>query len=168
MNPLAYTWNGEAFVILPRFAKEADKRFTVGQVYRLEEIQDRSSATHRHYFASINEAWQNLPERMSEQFPTPEHLRKWCLIKAGYHNRRSIVTRSKTEALRLAGFIKPMDEYAIVTVTECVVDVFNAQSQSHKAMGKQEFAKSKDAVLGILADLISVPTETLERAGAEA
>jgi hypothetical protein len=167
MNPLAYTWTGDSFEIIPRFAKEADKRFVIGERYLLDEIQERSAATHRHYFASVGQAWVNLREDIAHHWPTSEHLRKWCVIKAGYHDHRSIVARSKAEALRLAAFVRPMDEFAIVTVNDCVVDVFTAKSQSHRAMNRQEFAASKEAVLAILAQMIDTTPAKLERAGAE-
>jgi hypothetical protein len=156
MNPLVFTWSGTAMEILPRFAREADRRFVIGERYTLDEIQERSAASHRHYFASVNTAWASLPETIGAQFPTSEHLRKFCLIKAGFHNHRSIVARSKTEAQRIAAFVRPMDEFAIVTVSECVVNVFTAQSQSHRAMGKQQFARSKESVLQVLDDLLGV------------
>jgi hypothetical protein len=166
MNPLSYEWTGDSFKVLPRFAKEADKRFVVHERYVLDEIQERSSKTHAHYFASVGQAWVNLREDIAHHWPTADHLRKWALIKAGFHNHRSIVAKSKAEALRLAAFIRPMDEFAIVTVNQCVVDVFTAQSQSMKSMGKKEFAKSKEAVLAILATMIDVTPAKLERAGA--
>ncbi len=163
--PLTFRWTGEAMEILPRFAKEADKRFVIGQCYTMEEIQERSSATHRHYFAAVNEAFVNLPETIAAQWPTAEHLRKFCLIKAGFHNHRSIVARSKAEAQKLAAFIRPMDDFAIVTVNDCVVDVFTARSQSNRAMNKQEFAQSKERVLAILDEMLGVSAGEVAKQG---
>src|SRR3546814_9642927 len=57
------------------------------------------------------------------RFATPDHLRRWALIRAGYRDERSIVCASKAEAQRLAAFIKPMDDYAVVLVSEAVVKV---------------------------------------------
>ncbi len=165
MSPLMFAWDGEAMRVLPRFAKEADKRFVIGERYVLDEIQDRSAATHRHYFAAVNEAWANMPESVAARWPTAEHLRKFCLIKAGFHNHRSIVSRSRTEAQRLAAFVRPMDEFAIVSVNECVVNVYTAQSQSHRAMGRQEFARSKEAVLALLDELLGVEKGATQKAG---
>jgi hypothetical protein len=54
-----------------------------------------------------------------------------------------------------------MDNYAIVTVQNAVVNVFTAQSQSTKAMGRKEFAESKSRVLYIAAGLIEVSPQTL-------
>lgn len=166
-NPMVFEWDGNAMVPLPRFKRDADKRFTVHERYFLDEIQERSAKSHRFYFASVNQAWVNLPEAAAEAFPTADHLRKYALIKAGFHDHRSIVASSKAEARRLAAFVKPMDEFAIVTVTECVVNVYTAKSQSHRAMGRQDFAKSKEAVLAILATMIDVAPAALERAGTE-
>jgi hypothetical protein len=165
--PLLLIYDGEALV--PRYPAIADKHLVIGQVYRMVEQEDRSSASHRHYFAVINEAHRNLPEDLAERFPTPEALRKYALIRAGYRDERSIVCTSRAEALRLAGFIRPMDAYAIVTVQEAVVRVYTAQSQSLKAMGKKDFGESKTAVMDALAALIGVDPATLQaNAGAAA
>lgn len=144
------------------FVALANKQFVVGEVYTLSEAdQGRSSASHRHYFASVYEAWLNLPEAETERFPTSEHLRKWALIKAGYRDERSIACSSRAEAVRVAAFVKPMDEHAVVAISEAVVRVYTAKSQAPRAMGRKVFQESKDAVLAILAGMIEVPTERL-------
>ena len=164
MATLPFTWTGEAMVPARGFAKRCDTEFVVGVVYHLEAMEERSAASHRHYFASVNEVWQNLPEAMVEQFPTSEHLRKWCLIRAGFHQSRDIVVSSKAEAQRLAAFIKPMDTYAVVVARAAVVTVYTAESQSQKAMGKERFQKSKDAVLSLLAAMIGTDPVEIGRA----
>ena len=165
--PVRMTWDGEAFVPETQYqAKLCDRYFVVGERYQLVEHHDRSSRSHRHFFACVNEAWQNLPEDLAERFPTSEHLRKYALIRAGYRDERSIVAASKAEAQRMASFVKPMDEYAVVTVSEAVVTVYTAKSQSTRAMGKKTFQESKEAVLDVLAALIHVDRDTLERQAA--
>lgn len=159
--PLLFSWDGE--VMRPRHPALADKQFVVGENYRLEVREDRSQASHNHYFAAVHESWANLPEHLAERFPTSEHLRKYALVKGGFRDERSIVAGSKAEAQRLAAFIRPMDEFAIVTVSEAVVTVYTAKSQSLKAMGRAEFGRSKEAVLGILADMIGVSAPELQR-----
>lgn len=161
---LPFKWDGEIMCPLPGFARRCDAAFVIGEVYNLEAIEQRSAKSHAHYFASINEAWQTLPEQHAEQFPTSEHLRKWCLIRAGYAEQRQIVASSKAEALRLAAFIKPMDSYAVVTVREGVVIVYTAESQSMKAMGKERFQASKTAVLELLAVILECEVTELGRA----
>lgn len=159
--PIPFEWTGDCFVPRPGFAKVCDREFVVGQVYRLVEEQERSAATHRHFFACVNAAWENLPDHLAPNHPTPDHLRRFALIRAGYADSRQIVASSKAEAVRLAAFVKPMDSYAVVTVSEAVVTVFTARSQSMKAMGKKDFAASKEAVLTVIAEMIGTTPEAL-------
>ena len=161
--PITFAWDGEAMKPLPRFAQAADREYVIGETYNLAEVQDRSSASHRHYFALINEAWMNLPEALSERFPSAEHLRKYALVKAGYRDERSIACASKAEAQRVGAFVKPMDDYAVVVVFGASVMVYTAKSQSVRAMGKADFQASKEAVLGVLADMIGVEPAALVR-----
>lgn len=167
MTPLPpMRWTGEALEPLPAFAKRADAALVVGQVYRLQEIEDRSPATHRHFFAAVANAHANLPEHLVERFPTPDHLRKFALIKSGFCDQRTFVAGSKAEALRLAAFIRPIDSYAVVTVTDRTVTQYTAHSQSQAAMGKARFAQSKDAVFDVLADMLGTDPTTLQRSEA--
>lgn len=154
-------WTGEAFEPLPGFRKRADAAFVVGKVYHMETVEERTARTHKHYFACVNEAWQSLPDDFAERFPTPDHLRKFALIKAGFADSRQIVAASRAEALRLAAFIRPMDEYAVVSVSEAVVTVWTAQSQSLKAMGKERFKASKDGVLAAIETMLDLEPGTL-------
>ena len=118
--------------------------------------------SHDHFFASVQEAYNNLPEDLADDFASPEHLRKWALIKAGYRDERSIVASSKAEALRIAAFIRPMDEFSVVVVREATVTQLTAKSQSLRAMGKVEFQRSKDAVFDVLAKLIGTSVDDLK------
>lgn len=156
--PLLLQYNGEGEFRTPSryWAKEADKQFVVGDHYRLAEHHDRSTASHNQYFAAINEAWESLPDDLLAEYPSPEHLRKKMLVKAGYADERSIVCASKAEALRVSAFVKPMDEYAVVDVREAVVRVYTAQSQKYHAMGKAEFNESKQKVLDQIDKLLGV------------
>ena len=158
--PQRFDWTDEG-VMRPKVPRLADKHFVVGMEYMLVPHEERSMRSHRFYFASVNEAWKNLPEDMAERYPTADHLQKWALIKAGYRDERSIVAASKAEAQRIAAFIKPMDEYAVVVVREAVVRVYTAKSQSTRAMGKAEFGASKEKVLDILSAMIGTSRDAL-------
>lgn len=158
---IAYRWDGNVMAPLPRFERHCDREFTVGEIYLLDPIEQRSAASHRHYFSCINTAWQSLPEDLAGRFPSPEHLRKYALIQCGYADEQSIVCASKAEAARVAAFIRPIDEYSIVTVSECVVTRYTAKSQSHKAMGRKAFAESKDRVLDYVSSLIGTDVTAL-------
>ena len=152
--------------MLPLAPTMAFARFVPGNIYRLIEHEDRSQRSHAHYFASVHDAWQNLPERYADRFPTAEHLRKWALIQSGFHDQRSIVAASKAEALRIAAFFKPLDEHAVIVAREATVVVCTAKSQSSRAMGRDEFQKSKTAVLDMLSEMIGVAPGALERQAA--
>lgn len=162
--PVAYRWNGDAMQPMPRFAAQCNRDFVVGQVYVLEELQERSSKSHAHYFACIAAAWHSLPDDMAARFPSPEHLRKWALIRAGYVDSREMVARSRAEALRIAAFLRPADDYAVVETSGAAVRIWTARSQSVRAMGKREFQASKDAVLAVIADVIGATAKQVETA----
>lgn len=156
--PLTFRYEGEGnFAPASDYwARRADLAYVVGELYQMVPHEDRSQATHNHFFASIGNAWQNLPDAMLDEYPTAEHLRKKMLVKCGYADERSIVCASKAEAQRVAAFVKPIDEYAIVVVREAVVRVYTAQSQNTRAMGKKAFQESKQAVLDAIDALLEV------------
>ncbi len=159
--PIAFHWDGESMIPLnPRLA---DRYYVVGETYRLEPREDRSQISHNHYFASIKEAHQNLPEHLAERFATPDHLRKFALIKAGYRDERSVICASKAEAQRVAAFIRPLDDFAVVVASECVVTIYTAKSQSLRAQGKKDFQRIKDRVLDIVSAMIGVGADDLKK-----
>lgn len=162
--PVPFQWDGE--YMRPLQPKRADAFYTVGERYLMAPICHRSDASHKHEFAWLREAWMSLPEAMGDQFPTAVHLRKYALIKAGYCDSHTITCNSRAEALRVAAFIRPMDEFAVVAVNGATVTRYTAKSQSRKAMGAKDFQASKEAIMGVVADLIGVTTKQL--AGAQA
>ena len=167
MNSLAaYRWTGEVLDPLPRFVRVCNETFVVGEVYTLVTHEERSGLSHRHYFASIREAWMSLRDDAADRLRSPEALRKFALIKAGYADSQSITCASKAEAQRVAAFIRPVDEFAAVTVAGATVTRWTAKSQSMRAMGKAEFQASKDAVLDVLADMLGTTPRDLEQARA--
>jgi len=139
--------------MLPLNPRAAEQVFQIGHVYRLEPWMDRSPASVAHYFASINDAFNNLPAPHAPRFGSPEALRKYALIQCGYRDERSIVCRSKAEARRVAAFVQPFDDYAIVSVQEAMVVVWTARSQSRRTMDRATFQRSKDDVLAFIGNL---------------
>lgn len=166
-QPIITIWDGEAFVPAnAHWARKADELFVVGERYALVEHHERSSASHAHYFAVLNDIWQSLPEHVAPQFPTAEVLRAHALIRTGYCNKRQLVCRSKAEAKRMAAFLKPANPFAIIEVDNAVVTEWTAASQSYRAMDKKTFNASKQAVLDWCADLIGLPQAAPERRAA--
>jgi hypothetical protein len=158
--PMDFVWTDDGAMV-PLRPKIADQYFAVGETYRLEERHERSHRTHSHYFACVHDAWANLPEALEERFPSADHLRRWALIKTGFRNERSIVCGSPEEAQKILAFIAPMDEYAVVIVQDLVVIHYAAKSQSLKAMGRDEFQRSKTAVLDCIARIFGAKSEQL-------
>jgi hypothetical protein len=163
--PLPFVWDGDAMRPLPGFASAAAAAYGKGEVVTLAPVEPRSSPSHRHYFACVREAWINLPAEHAARFASEEHLRKWALIKAGYRDERGVVCTSKAEARRIAAFVRPIDDFAVVTVEGRVIIQFTAKSQAPASMGRAQFQASKEAVLAVLAELIGVDPATLRQAG---
>jgi hypothetical protein len=162
--PIPCMFAGGHFIPLASHKRYASETFGEGEVVTLSPIEDRSAASHGHFFALLHQAWINLPEEYAERFPSEEHLRKWCLIKSGHRDERTTVCGSKAEAERVAAFIRPIDDYAIVVAREATVTVWTAKSQSMRAMGKDAFQQSKDDVLRVLSELIGTDVTTLHNA----
>lgn len=159
--PLAFHWDGECMT--PKLPRLADRHFVIGEQYTLVPHEERSANSHRHYFASLRECWLNLPENLAERFQDADALRKYCLIKAGFADQRSLVCASKAEAERVAAFIRSRDGFSIVTVSGATVVEFTARSQSARAMGKEEFQRSKTAVLETASAMIGVDVGELHK-----
>lgn len=159
--PFPFEWDGEAMRPPPgAWSLRAAARYAKGKRYLFVEQNIRSKRSHDHYFAALNDAWSNLPERLAADFPTEEHLRKYALIKTGYYHLQIDVMDTERDAQRLAVAARRHD-FEIVKVTGTAVYRFSPKSQSIAAMGADEFQKSKQAVLDYVSGLISVSPETL-------
>lgn len=164
LPPIPFRWDGESFApVNQHWARRADAIYTVGETYNLIPHEERSANSHRHFFAAVTEAWEQLPDHLSEAYPTPDALRRFALIKSGFCDAHPFVCSSRAEALRFAAYLKPVDTYSVVTVKEAVVTRYTAQSQSMKAMGRVDFQRSKDAVLAVIAEMIDVAPAVLSR-----
>ena len=162
---LNFTWNGEAMI--PARPQAAAKTFVKDHRYWLDEVSERSWISHQQQFAWIAEAWGNLPEPLVETFPTPEHLRKAALIATGWFRETIIDAGNARAALRVAAYARGEDEFARVVARGPTVIVQKARSQrmhGHDRMDKAEFQKTKDDILGWIANLIGVEPERLRGA----
>jgi hypothetical protein len=155
-DPQWFKWNGAA--MMPTQPDLARKQFIVDGKYLLETHHERAYRRHRAYFAALHEAWGSIA---TDDFPTSEHLRKFALIKTGWRQERVLACDSKERAERTAAFIRPLDDYAIVTTDAALVRVWTARSQSYKAMGRDDFNRSMDDVLNYVAGLIGISREVL-------
>ena len=157
--PLLYEGNGLFRCLHPKRVK-----LDVGAVHGWQMAEHRSKASHDHFFAIINEAWKNLPEDMGDDFPSPEHLRKWALIKAGFCSETRIACANNSEAMTLATKAKAMDKYSIVAIDGKAVTIWTADSQRRDAMGRQAFQEAKERALHIISNLLGTDITILKEA----
>ena len=146
-------WDGEVFKPNPSFRAYCDREFVVGEIYPMAPIEERSLASHNHYFAAVAEGWKNLSEENAKHFPTAEHLRHWALVQTGYCSEAYYHMTTNFEARKLAIDLRKRDPYAVISVRGSVVQVFTAESQSKAAMKKERFQQSKTDVLDLVASM---------------
>lgn len=167
-SPVTYRWDGDVMVPLPRHHNLVNAQFTVGGLYRLVEESERSQLSHDHQFAWLTEAWRNLPDNLAELYPSPNHLRKRALIEAGYFDETVVDAGSNAAAIRVAAAFRAREEFAHVVVRGPMVAIRTAKSQSRRAMKAPEFQASKTAILEIVAGMIGVAPDELERNAGQA
>ena len=154
-GPLVYEWDGDAMRPLPQFARRADQQFTVHEKYKLEVVRERSKPSHDQQFAWLEEKWLTLHEKYQFEpwAQSPEHLRKYALIRTGFCITEQFACGSKAEASRLATILRSDDEYCLVTVTGSIVNRFRAESQKIRgpgAMSPKRFQESKQKVFDFI------------------
>ena len=151
-------------VLVPRQRWLFDRMFAEGQEYTIEIHEPRSTKSHNHFHAVVNEAWKNLPEEIAKQHPDADHLRKFALIKTGWSIKRNVVCESIETAHAFAAIAGQLNESAVIVVQGPVVTIAVARSQKTTgtgAMNREEFQKSKSDVLDYVASLIGVSSATL-------
>ena len=139
----------------------AQKHFGAGEVIKLVQHEERSGASHNHYFACVADAHANLPDELAIQFPSPDHLRRFALISTGFCTSHILTLDTPEEARKVATFMVPLDDFGVISLKGCTVTKFVAQSQSKKSMNKAVFRASKEAVLGFLATMVGTTKEAL-------
>lgn len=165
-SPLIFEWTDDGVMRpLPRFARLADKQFCVGETYPLAVQEERSGISHRHFFASIHEAWLNLSDELATEFTSSERLRKRALIATGWFTERRLVASSPLEARKFAAFLmRGAGDGVLISVTGNIVIERTAKTQATRgpeSMRKDEFQKSKQDVLDFISGLIGVDVKTL-------
>lgn len=170
LKALPLIWNGKALVPVPKFERLAERQFVVGHTYVLEPHEFISHKERSRFMATVGEAHANLSAEALARYPTPSHLRKWALIKAGWRKEHYAAFATHEEASRHAAFLRGLDDMMVVVVSENVVRAYIARTQrvGDPEMGfmtKEEFRQSADDVLAILSGTIGVSQKALEREG---
>lgn len=180
LRPLPFKWDGTTMTPEQRFVALARRQFIKDCVYVLEGHEPASHADRGHYFASIKEAWNNLDAETTARYPTPEHLRKWALIKAGWRIENVVFGPDEAWAIRTVAFNKRQDDFAVTIVIApsggdelWSVRILVARSQKigrpeDGMMTKDEWRQSKQDVLDILSQRLGVTRRELTKAGERA
>lgn len=163
METVAFVWDGSVMVPLDRFRALARRQFRPGHEYPLSVWKGRSDKSHGHYFICVKKAYDNLPEEWAQEFISPTHMRKWCLIEENYCTTRQIACATPEDVEAAKEMALDKDPYAVIEIRENVVQAWFAESQDHVSMDHDRFQMSKDAVLGRLAGMIGVTVAELTR-----
>ena len=165
MTAVLLRWEGDEFKpVNHAVQRTCDKQYVVGQIYRMDEVSERSEESHRQEFAYIDEAFLTMPEHLSDQFSSATALRKKALIDCGFYHETIIDAGTPQAALEVSAFIRKRDEFAYVVVRDHIVVMREAKSQKKRGpdrMNKAEFQKSKQAILEYIAALLDVTPEAL-------
>jgi len=159
-RPMAFWWDGDA--MLPLHKRLAVQTYVAGENYVLVPHEDRSISSHNHEFAWLHDAWLSLPENLAELYPSVEHLRKRALIEGGFYNETAVDAGSNAAAIRVAAAFQAIDAFALVIVRGPIVLRRVAKSQSRRSMNKEEFQKSKTAVMEIVSEMIGTKPDYID------
>lgn len=166
-------WHGGALLPVGNYAMAAAcDMMREGDTVAVTIDHPRSQATHAHQWAEIAEAWHNLPEAVQHMpwAANAETLRKHALIVTGWHDVETVDAGSKAAAERVAALLSrhatQAHGYAITQAKGPVVTCWTPRSQSYRAMGKDDFQKSKSAVLEWIAQQVGVTPDQLTGATA--
>lgn len=138
-----------------------DRQLVVGEAYRIDIYHERSEKFHAKYFAVIADAWEHLPEAWAALLPSPEHLRKYALIKAGWCEVVTFPMKSKEDAIRAINTAKFFDAYCLATASANVLTVYKARSQRKSYQSAVEFKEIAGKVFHIIGEMIGVDPLTI-------
>lgn len=162
-NAFAFVWDekARAMRVHPDYARRAAAMFTHGYGYLL--APDRTPEDHKHMFALIRMAWENLPHHLADEFSSAEMLRKKALVRTGFFNEARIAHETEEDAIKTAAHAAQADGFALVSRRGTWVVVRTPKSQAQDAMDREEFRASKQAVIAFASSLIGVDVTTLQR-----
>lgn len=125
----------------------------------LADPNDHSDAARRRFFAIIKDAHDNLPSLMQSLTPSPEHLRKLALIKAGHCETRVTDCGTKRAAIEVSALAKSLDDYAVTQIDGQVVTVWTARSIRKRVCPKAVFLPLTERVYAWLNEFLGYDVE---------
>ena len=162
-------FRGGSFIPYLRHNNAIAAAFKDGDHVYIEIQRERSTASHKHQFAWIRDAFDSLPDDVHgrELWKRPSHLRKHALIMTGHCDATHIVVGSDTAAHEVRNVIKAdkdkLHGYSMVTASGPTISILTPHSQSQAAMGAETFQKSKTDILNWIADLLQTNPKDLEK-----
>lgn len=166
--PMRYTGDGEFHAI----GRKVCEGLEVGKVYPFDIANMESEKSRDHFFASIKEIWATLPDHIMRAYPSPDHLRKQCLIRTGYCTMQVFKCDTENDALKAVQFIKSIDKFVACSIEKkvdglgeiYVLTALHAETQKRNSMGGKRFQESKQAVLDYLAEMLGCTADEIRRA----
>jgi hypothetical protein len=141
-----------------------------GEVVTIRVVREREMRSHRHYFASIEEAWKNLPEEL-EDAPyavSSDALRKHALIATGHCKVVTATLSDEATAQEHARFLRrelmEAHGYAVVVARGNIIRCFTPLSQKLTEMDAETFQQSKKDTLEWISKQIGTSAADLHRA----
>lgn len=161
--PITFVWEGDCFRPAGKYwQKLCDKHFVIGERKQLASVENRNMGRHAAFFATVHEAWLNLPDGLAAQYPSADALRYRALIQTGYCTMQTVTVASAAEARRIAMLFQPDDQYSVVIAKGNTVVKYKAMSQRVRAMGPKVFDKSVEDVLAWICQLLGVTLAELK------
>lgn len=145
-----------------RFNALCKRQFEKNGDYALGPVEGVPSKSRAAFFASISEAWKNLDEN-DERFPSKDYLRYAALIRAGWATHSQTVMDTPKDARKFAIEMRKQAEYAIITVKDCVVDVWVAKSIATGQIHGDEWKAVMQRALDWVATLARTTRKELEQ-----
>lgn len=168
IGPMPFQWDAAIGVMRPRYPKRSADIYQDQVFYLFVPFKPRSKNSHSHQFAWLHKAWENLPEELSAQYPTEDHLRKRALIQAGFYDEEIIDCETQKAAMVVASFARRHDDFAWIVVRGPLCVIRTAKSQTMfgpNAMDHETFQRSKTAIMEIIAEMIGVTSAQLSGEG---
>ena len=138
-----------------------------GVTLKCSIVKPRSAPAHRMLFGVIAVAFDTWPEGHKFKPESVEHLRSWCLIKAGHYNSFDIPAHNPTLAavivIKLVEQVKAADKTPIIWPMADFVRVFTPKSIAYSELSQSDFNKISEAVYVELEKALGVKLADLQR-----
>lgn len=145
----------------PRFLAMCRRQFAIGEEYALGPVEHVSSKSRAHFFVTIKNIWDSLPT--PNPFPSAETFRKRALVGAGWARHSQTVLDTPADAKKFGIGLRSVDEYAVIKVSGCVVDLWIAKSIGHGAIKGDEWKDVKNRALDWAAAQVGVTRSAAEK-----